>query len=75
MPLYAFKSRKPIAAPREAPSCGDPEAAALEMIRIFGGEAEEVALSQSRKFVRRDDWDGAQVWADIGAAIGRIRRP
>lgn len=74
MLLHAFKTRKSVAPSREAPSCSDPEIAALEMIRIFAGEAEGVALSQSRKFARRDDGDGATVWAEICAAIGRIRQ-
>ncbi|MEO7054333.1 MAG: hypothetical protein ABI191_05115 [Rhizomicrobium sp.] len=75
MPLHAFKNRKPAAPLREAPSCSDPQAAALEMIRIFGSEAEGVALAQSRKFARREDQNGAQVWADIVVAIGKIGLP
>jgi hypothetical protein len=43
------------------------------MIRIFGRGAEGMAHSQSRKFAERGDQEGALIWTNIGAAIGRAR--
>jgi hypothetical protein len=51
----------------------DDELSAREMIRIFGGDAEKVALSQLRKFATRGDHPGAQTWDAISRAIERLR--
>ncbi len=70
---YFYNSRKHFARPVRTAPGDDVEVGAREMVRIFGPEAERVALSQVRKFATRGDHPGAQTWDAISRAIERLR--
>ncbi|MES2253754.1 MAG: hypothetical protein V4559_01790 [Pseudomonadota bacterium] len=74
MPSHYFYNRpKHFTRPVQTTPGDEVEVGAREMIRIFGPEAERVALSQARKFADREDEGGVQVWRNIAAAIGKAR--